>query len=126
MEPWHKVDLAAHSTLESDPNVELERGNQPGAHTDCLLYYKVGVVLLMKTVINFKDAAEFVIFADVGDILAPTRGLSYTEEFRWFAAEHPLAAGFVYSRQRAVLPGKLASSGKAWVKLSCFDINVCK
>lgn len=50
-----------------DPNTELEFRNQASAMTDCLLQYK--------------EAAEFIVFPDPDDILVPVLGKNYYEEF---------------------------------------------
>uniref|UniRef100_A0A915ENS6 Glycosyltransferase family 92 protein n=1 Tax=Ditylenchus dipsaci TaxID=166011 RepID=A0A915ENS6_9BILA len=87
--PSIKLDLFSLDQIGYDPNLELDWRNQASAHTDCLLKYK--------------EAAQFIIFGDVDDVLLPKLGISYIEEFRLLSHSHPTAAGFTYSRYNTAL-----------------------
>lgn len=47
---------------------------------------------------KFQNAAKFIIFTDVGDILLPRMGTTYMEEFMKLATLYPLAAAYSYNR----------------------------
>uniref|UniRef100_A0A914ZH85 Glycosyltransferase family 92 protein n=1 Tax=Panagrolaimus superbus TaxID=310955 RepID=A0A914ZH85_9BILA len=84
IEPWISINLGSEHQKLKDPNSELEWRNQAGAHTDCFLKYR--------------EAAEFIIVADIDDILFPRIGKNYIQEFRSLALQYPFAAGFTYNR----------------------------
>ncbi|KAH7721653.1 Protein F13G3.3 b [Aphelenchoides avenae] len=86
IQTWANIVLGDQG-LDYNPNEELEWRNQASAHTDCLLKYK--------------QAAEFIIVADIDDILFPRLGSKYIGEFRRLAARAPTAASFSYNRYNA-------------------------
>ncbi|KAI1714812.1 glycosyltransferase family 92 domain-containing protein [Ditylenchus destructor] len=91
IEPWPSIKLGAQAVQEIgfDPNLELDWRNQASSHTDCFLKYR--------------EAAEFIIFGDVDDVLLPKLGTTYMDEFRLLSSTHPTAAGFTYSRYNTQL-----------------------
>ncbi|KAI1726192.1 glycosyltransferase family 92 domain-containing protein [Ditylenchus destructor] len=96
VETWSKLSVmnlnpsnSSLLPLDYDPNAELEWRNQAAAHTDCLL--------------NYREAAEFVIISDIDDVLFPRLGKTFLDEFRILSSQFPAAAGFSYNRYNTEL-----------------------
>ncbi|TMS37476.1 hypothetical protein L596_004399 [Steinernema carpocapsae] len=70
-----------------DPNAESEWGNQLSVYNSCLF--------------EFKESAEFMIFADWDDVFIPNNHPSYFEELRFAFHNHPTAAALVFPRINA-------------------------
>uniref|UniRef100_A0AC34FST7 Glycosyltransferase family 92 protein n=1 Tax=Panagrolaimus sp. ES5 TaxID=591445 RepID=A0AC34FST7_9BILA len=66
--------------------LEVRSRNQNVAYTDCLMKYR--------------ESSDFVIIADVDDILFPKSG-SYFKDFSAWSKLHPSAAAFMYDRRFA-------------------------
>ncbi|KAF1770568.1 hypothetical protein GCK72_002387 [Caenorhabditis remanei] len=83
--PWPAIRIGESRAASPmfDPNTELEFRNQASAMTDCLLQYK--------------ESAEFVVFPDPDDILVPTLGKNYHEEFTQAFNMFPTAGAIVYN-----------------------------
>ncbi|EFO95265.1 hypothetical protein CRE_09464 [Caenorhabditis remanei] len=64
---WLRMKFAESVTSYFEPNVNAEFKNQAGAYTDCLLQYK--------------EAAKYIAFFEMEDILFPTIYPSYLREF---------------------------------------------
>ncbi|EFO99866.1 hypothetical protein CRE_18772 [Caenorhabditis remanei] len=76
----------------TEPNSNVEWRNQAGAHTDCLLQYK--------------EAASFVTFFDLDDILIPRRFNTYFDEFSSFFFLNPEIATLQYPKREMMLHNK--------------------
>uniref|UniRef100_A0A914YLF7 Glycosyltransferase family 92 protein n=1 Tax=Panagrolaimus superbus TaxID=310955 RepID=A0A914YLF7_9BILA len=83
IEKWVLIELGNQND-EINPNEHLAWRNQAASHTDCFLKYR--------------EAAEFIIVADIDDILFPQLGKRYLDEFRHLSLQYPFAAGFTYNR----------------------------
>uniref|UniRef100_A0A1I7UDW0 Glycosyltransferase family 92 protein n=1 Tax=Caenorhabditis tropicalis TaxID=1561998 RepID=A0A1I7UDW0_9PELO len=77
-------------------NEESELRNQAGAQTDCLLQYK--------------EAAEFVAFFDLDDILFPVHQNDYLNEFRMLYSIHPDILTFHYNKRETIAHNKAVIS----------------
>uniref|UniRef100_A0A914VWS1 Glycosyltransferase family 92 protein n=1 Tax=Plectus sambesii TaxID=2011161 RepID=A0A914VWS1_9BILA len=83
------IRLESFPSLPSfDDNVHLfekiEWRNQPSAYLDCLYSYR--------------EAAQYIIFADPDDVLVPKLGQTYLSEFEQLFERWPDASGFLYNR----------------------------
>ncbi|ULT88110.1 hypothetical protein L3Y34_007366 [Caenorhabditis briggsae] len=88
-----KFESKLNSTLNStEPNSNVEWRNQAGAHTDCLLQYK--------------EAASFVTFFDLDDILIPRGFNTYFDEFSSFFFLNPNILTLQYSKREMMLHNK--------------------
>lgn len=56
---------------------------------------------------NFQNAAQFIIFGDVDDVLLPKLGSSYLKEFEFLSKIYSNAAGFTYNRYNTVLKSSI-------------------
>ncbi|KAE9551474.1 hypothetical protein FO519_005319 [Halicephalobus sp. NKZ332] len=91
VEPWATHDLSKE-TIEKigfNPNLELDWRNQAAAHTDCTIKYR--------------EAADFIIIADLDDVLVPKLEKSYIKEFRRLTNSFPNSAAFSYLRFNVVV-----------------------
>ncbi|KAH7722736.1 Protein F59C6.8 [Aphelenchoides avenae] len=97
-EPWYLVPLnGSEYGIPYDPHLEMDWRNQAGAHTDCL--------------INFKNAADFIMFHDVDEILFPRFRNNYLDEFLYFAQQSPNASGFLFPRYNTVFSTSASPDG---------------
>uniref|UniRef100_A0A914PLD6 Glycosyltransferase family 92 protein n=1 Tax=Panagrolaimus davidi TaxID=227884 RepID=A0A914PLD6_9BILA len=96
---WIKIEKFAYidfnatvlSEIRYRPMLELNSRNQPVAIMDCLTKYR--------------ESSEFIIIADVDDVLIP-KETNYYNEFSHWAKIYPFAAAFMYYRRRGVInPG---------------------
>ncbi|KAF1757353.1 hypothetical protein GCK72_013808 [Caenorhabditis remanei] len=85
VEPWLRMKFSHSETPFFEPNLNTELRNQAGALTDCLLQYK--------------EAADYVAFFDLDDILVPLNYPTYLEEFNaeWF--KHKNSTSIAYGRR---------------------------
>ncbi|CAI5452381.1 unnamed protein product [Caenorhabditis angaria] len=67
IEPWLTIKFSKVDEPVIEPNRNVELRAQTAAHTDCLLMYK--------------EAATFIGFVDMDDLLIPVNSASYYEEF---------------------------------------------
>lgn len=97
----------------------MEVRNQAAAHTDCILHFKVSVLVNEPCPRRFRQdlasravssefhtfliqsATQFIIVADYDDILIPKIARTYSEEFAKLLRTMPHAAGFLYDRYNA-------------------------
>uniref|UniRef100_A0AC34G653 Glycosyltransferase family 92 protein n=1 Tax=Panagrolaimus sp. ES5 TaxID=591445 RepID=A0AC34G653_9BILA len=79
-------DAATISKIGINPMLELNSRNQPLALTDCLMKYR--------------EASEFIIVADVDDILFPHRKPFYNE-FKFWSKLYSNSSAFMYYRSYA-------------------------
>uniref|UniRef100_A0AC35EXQ4 Glycosyltransferase family 92 protein n=1 Tax=Panagrolaimus sp. PS1159 TaxID=55785 RepID=A0AC35EXQ4_9BILA len=91
-------DFEDVKNIGMNPNLELHARNLPLAFTDCLMKYR--------------ESSEFIIIADVDDILFPKHE-TFLDEFLHLKHKHPTAAGFMYHRSYAKI-----DVGKAYHFLS--------
>ncbi|CAP25494.2 Protein CBG04866 [Caenorhabditis briggsae] len=90
---WMKLKFKNPSSENSlEPNSESELRNQAGAQTDCLLQYK--------------EAAEFITFFDIDDILFPRGYDSYYDEFSALHLENPGILTFHYNKREMLVHNK--------------------
>uniref|UniRef100_A0A0M3I1K3 Glycosyltransferase family 92 protein n=1 Tax=Ascaris lumbricoides TaxID=6252 RepID=A0A0M3I1K3_ASCLU len=89
IEPWARIDFGEDLSVGYDPNAELNWRNQESALCDCLL--------------NYKEAASFIIFADLDDVLVPHVASNYLDEFRALQRLNHGAAAFLYGRSTTTL-----------------------
>ncbi|CAO4378143.1 unnamed protein product [Caenorhabditis nigoni] len=67
IEPWLRMKVSNSKSQFYEPNGNVELGNRAGAFTDCLLQYK--------------EAAQYIAFIDIADLLFPVMKNSYLKEF---------------------------------------------
>ncbi|KAF1757339.1 hypothetical protein GCK72_013794 [Caenorhabditis remanei] len=82
---WLRMKLMSTESPYFDPNSNIEWRNQAGAETDCLLQYK--------------EAAEYIAFFDMDDILFPKNYPTYLEEFNAVLAANPGTNYMFYGRR---------------------------
>ncbi|KAF1757337.1 hypothetical protein GCK72_013792 [Caenorhabditis remanei] len=82
---WRRMKFAHSETPYFEPNINTELRNQAGAQTDCLLQYK--------------EAAKYIAFFDMDDILFPMMYTSYLEEFDSEWTIQPNASSIVFKRR---------------------------
>ena len=82
---WLRMKFEHTTTPYFEPNENIEWRNQAGAQTDCLLQYK--------------EAAEYISFFDMDDILFPKNYPTYLEEFNAEWALQPDATSVFYGRR---------------------------
>uniref|UniRef100_A0A1I7V020 Glycosyltransferase family 92 protein n=1 Tax=Caenorhabditis tropicalis TaxID=1561998 RepID=A0A1I7V020_9PELO len=82
---WLRMKFEQAQTPYFEPNGNIEWRNQAGAETDCLLQYK--------------EAAEYIAFFDMDDILFPATYPTYLEEFNAEWALQPNATSLLYGRR---------------------------
>ncbi|EGT54621.1 hypothetical protein CAEBREN_31282 [Caenorhabditis brenneri] len=89
---WMRMKFL-NGTIDSlEPNSNTELRNQAGAQTDCLLQYK--------------EAASFITFFDLDDILFPRGYDSYFDEFTALHAENPGILTFHYNKREIMVHNK--------------------
>uniref|UniRef100_A0A1I7V030 Glycosyltransferase family 92 protein n=2 Tax=Caenorhabditis tropicalis TaxID=1561998 RepID=A0A1I7V030_9PELO len=82
---WLKIKFADPKSPYFEPNVNTELRNQIGAQMDCLLQYK--------------EAAEYIAFFDMDDVLFPKNYPTYLEEFTAEWTLKPNATSVAYGRR---------------------------
>ncbi|CAL2040175.1 unnamed protein product [Caenorhabditis brenneri] len=82
---WLRMKFAKPRTPYFEPNENVEWRNQAGAQTDCLLQYK--------------EAAEYIAFFDMDDILFPRDFPTYLEEFNAVLHANPGRNYLFYGRR---------------------------
>lgn len=82
---WLRMKFSDPKTPYIEPNENVEWRHQAGAQTDCLLQYK--------------EAAEYIAFFDMDDILFPKEYPIYLEEFNSVLAAHPGTNYLFYGRR---------------------------
>ncbi|CAI2352025.1 unnamed protein product [Caenorhabditis sp. 36 PRJEB53466] len=82
---WLRMKFTHSQTAYFEPNANVEWRNQASAETDCLLQYK--------------EAAEYIAFFDMDDILFPKNYPTYLEEFNAVLAANPGATYLFYGRR---------------------------
>ncbi|EGT37012.1 hypothetical protein CAEBREN_12496 [Caenorhabditis brenneri] len=82
---WLRMKFSNVSTPYFEPNSHVEWRNQAGAQIDCLLQYK--------------EAAEFIAFFDMDDILFPKTYPTYLQEFRAEWEIDPTSNSIYYGRR---------------------------
>ncbi|ULT94894.1 hypothetical protein L3Y34_003969 [Caenorhabditis briggsae] len=82
---WLRMKFSHTETPYFEPNGNIEWRNQAGAEIDCLLQYK--------------EAAEYIAFFDMDDILFPANYPTYLEEFNAEWALMPNATSLFYGRR---------------------------
>ncbi|CAL2046449.1 unnamed protein product [Caenorhabditis brenneri] len=82
---WLRMKFQKSETPYFEPNGHVEWRNQAGAQIDCLLQYK--------------EAAEFIAFFDLDDILFPKNYPTYLEEFRAEWLVDPTSNSIYYGRR---------------------------
>ncbi|ULT87880.1 hypothetical protein L3Y34_007214 [Caenorhabditis briggsae] len=85
IEKWMRMKFDKPGSQYFEPNLNTELRNQAGALTDCLLQYK--------------EAAEYIAFFDLDDVLFPLNYPTYLEEFNAEYAQKPDATSLVYGRR---------------------------
>uniref|UniRef100_A0A8R1DUU0 Glycosyltransferase family 92 protein n=1 Tax=Caenorhabditis japonica TaxID=281687 RepID=A0A8R1DUU0_CAEJA len=85
MDFWLRMKFANSETPYFEPNGNIEWRNQASAETDCLLQYK--------------EAAEYIAFFDMDDILFPKNHATYLEEFNAEWLIQPNASSLLYGRR---------------------------
>lgn len=89
---WIRMKFANASESSAEPNSNSEFRNQAGAHTDCLLQYK--------------EAATFITFLDLDDVLFPRGYDSYFDEFAAYSFMYPHVRTFHYNRREFSISNK--------------------
>ncbi|CCD67033.2 Glycosyltransferase family 92 protein [Caenorhabditis elegans] len=89
---WMRYNFANSALNSPEPNSNVEWRNQAGAHTDCLLQYK--------------EAAKFITFADLDDVLIPRGYETYFHEFASLFYFHPNIRTFQYPKQEMMFHNK--------------------
>ncbi|KAF1752223.1 hypothetical protein GCK72_018777 [Caenorhabditis remanei] len=84
MEMWLRMKFEQPGSKFFEPNLNTELRNQAGAASDCLLQYK--------------EAAEYIAFFDMNDLLFPVHYPTYLEEFNAIWAQKPNATSLVYKQ----------------------------
>ncbi|PIC33831.1 hypothetical protein B9Z55_013674 [Caenorhabditis nigoni] len=82
---WLRMKFSNVESQYFDPNANIMWRNQAGAQTDCLLQYK--------------EAAEYIAFFDMDDILFPKNYPTYLEEFNAVLATNPGTNYMAYGRR---------------------------
>uniref|UniRef100_A0A1I7V029 Glycosyltransferase family 92 protein n=1 Tax=Caenorhabditis tropicalis TaxID=1561998 RepID=A0A1I7V029_9PELO len=82
---WLRMKFTQTETPYFEPNANIEWRNQAGAQTDCLLQYK--------------EAAEYIAFFDMDDILFPKDYPTYLEEFNAEWIMEPETTSLFYGRR---------------------------
>ncbi|PIC29290.1 hypothetical protein B9Z55_020925 [Caenorhabditis nigoni] len=82
---WLRMKFAKSETPFFEPNGHVEWRNQAGAQIDCLLQYK--------------EAAEYIAFFDMDDILFPKNYQTYLEEFSAEWLVDPTSNSIYYGRR---------------------------
>ncbi|KAF1757338.1 hypothetical protein GCK72_013793 [Caenorhabditis remanei] len=82
---WVRMKFKHSDTPYFEPNADAEWRNQAGAQTDCLLQYK--------------EAAEYIAFFDMDDVLFLKDYSSYLEAFNAEWALQPNSSSIVYGRR---------------------------
>ncbi|CCD62008.1 Glycosyltransferase family 92 protein ZK381.2 [Caenorhabditis elegans] len=82
---WLRMKFSNTKTPYYEPNENVEWRHQAGAQTDCLLQYK--------------EAAEYIAFFDMDDILFPKNYPTYLEEFNSVLAANPGKNYLFYGRR---------------------------
>ncbi|CAL2046452.1 unnamed protein product [Caenorhabditis brenneri] len=82
---WLRMKFAQTESPYFEPNINTELRNQAGAQTDCLLQYK--------------EAAKYIAFFDLDDILFPTKHTTYLAEFNAEWKLQPNASSIYYLRK---------------------------
>lgn len=82
---WLRMKFTDTKTPFFEPNRHVEWRNQAGAQIDCLLQYK--------------EAAEFIAFFDMDDILFPKTYPTYLQEFRAEWEVDPTSNSIFYGRR---------------------------
>uniref|UniRef100_A0A1I8AFD1 Glycosyltransferase family 92 protein n=1 Tax=Steinernema glaseri TaxID=37863 RepID=A0A1I8AFD1_9BILA len=72
--------------MKYDPNAQTEWGSQLSVYNSCLF--------------EFKESADFIIFADWDDVFIPNNYPSYLEELVFQSRAHPTAGAMVFPRHR--------------------------
>uniref|UniRef100_A0A1I7U2P6 Glycosyltransferase family 92 protein n=1 Tax=Caenorhabditis tropicalis TaxID=1561998 RepID=A0A1I7U2P6_9PELO len=85
MEKWVKMKIANSETPYFEMNLNTELRNQAGALSDCLLQYK--------------EAADFIAFFDMDDVLVPLNYPTYLEEFTAEWGLQTNATSLIYGRR---------------------------
>ncbi|KAK0400422.1 hypothetical protein QR680_015234 [Steinernema hermaphroditum] len=75
--------------LDYDPNLQNEWGNMIPLFNSCLY--------------EFKESAEFILFADWDDVLIPNNYRTYMEELVFQSRIHPSAGALVFPRHKATV-----------------------
>ncbi|EGT31196.1 hypothetical protein CAEBREN_01036 [Caenorhabditis brenneri] len=89
---WLRLKKSDGNSTSTEPNSNMEWRNQAGAHTDCLLQYK--------------EAATFITFFDLDDVLIPRGFNSYYDEFASHFFLHPDILTLQYPRREMMLHNK--------------------
>ncbi|CAL2044726.1 unnamed protein product [Caenorhabditis brenneri] len=82
---WIRMKFEETMTPYADPMRNVEWRNQAGAQTDCLLQYK--------------EAAEFIAFFDIDDILIPRLSHNYHQEFSSHFDAYPSIHSIFYNKR---------------------------
>ncbi|CAI2352026.1 unnamed protein product [Caenorhabditis sp. 36 PRJEB53466] len=82
---WLRMKFTHSQTAYFEPNANVEWRNQAGAETDCLLQYK--------------EAAQYIAFFDMDDILFPKNYATYLQEFNAEWALQPNSSSILYGRR---------------------------
>ncbi|PIC24989.1 hypothetical protein B9Z55_018090 [Caenorhabditis nigoni] len=96
IEPWLRMKVSSSKSQFYEPNGNVELGNRAGAFTDCLLQYK--------------EAAQYIAFIDIADLLFPVMKNSYLKEFHAEFKFHNSDSSIYYKRKghELVKPDTLA------------------
>ncbi|EGT37042.1 hypothetical protein CAEBREN_09926 [Caenorhabditis brenneri] len=89
---WLRLKFANASADAVEPNIHAELRNQAGAESDCLLQYK--------------EAAKFIMFFDLDDILIPRGFTNYFDEITSLYQRHPHIQTFQYTKRELLTYNK--------------------
>ncbi|KAF1753930.1 hypothetical protein GCK72_020487 [Caenorhabditis remanei] len=89
---WLRLKFANASRDAVEPNLHSELRNQAGAESDCLLQYK--------------EAAKFIMFFDLDDILIPRGFDNYFDEITSLYKRHPSIVTFQYTKRELLTYNK--------------------
>ncbi|CAP38674.1 Protein CBG21991, partial [Caenorhabditis briggsae] len=89
---WMRLKFANASKDAVEPNLHAELRNQAGAESDCLLQYK--------------EAAAFIMFFDLDDILIPRGFNNYFDEITSLYKRHPRTQTFQYTKRELLTYNK--------------------